>query len=179
EDLCAERRHPVPAPVHPPVVTGHQVGRIRHPLASGLVHLGHGPRPQHTGRPRPRPRLSRRVKPHTAIVGKRGDMTDSTARRTPTTPAATQPTGPATDFRPAGLTALTPMVVVSPAAEAIDFYTEIFGARVTTRMDGPDGSVWHAELDRSEEHTSELQSRENLVCRLLLEKKKKHNIVKY
>src|SRR5690606_41529852 len=28
-------------------------------------------------------------------------------------------------------------------------------------------------VDRSEEHTSELQSRENLVCRLLLEKKKK------
>src|SRR5215475_15987055 len=27
--------------------------------------------------------------------------------------------------------------------------------------------------ERSEEHTSELQSRENLVCRLLLEKKKK------
>src|SRR5690606_40866572 len=32
----------------------------------------------------------------------------------------------------------------------------------------------HSVLDpaRSEEHTSELQSRENLVCRLLLEKKK-------
>src|SRR3712207_8264552 len=29
---------------------------------------------------------------------------------------------------------------------------------------------------RSEEHTSELQSRQYLVCRLLLEKKKKHNI---
>src|SRR5207302_11132348 len=29
------------------------------------------------------------------------------------------------------------------------------------------------QLPRSEEHTSELQSRENLVCRLLLEKKKK------
>src|SRR5690606_41360940 len=29
---------------------------------------------------------------------------------------------------------------------------------------------------RSEEHTSELQSRENLVCRLLLEKKKKISI---
>src|SRR5690606_40337530 len=28
---------------------------------------------------------------------------------------------------------------------------------------------------RSEEHTSELQSRENLVCRLLLEKKKNHH----
>src|SRR2546430_8627822 len=31
----------------------------------------------------------------------------------------------------------------------------------------------HAELVRSEEHTSELQSQSNLVCRLLLEKKKK------
>src|SRR3989475_699980 len=30
---------------------------------------------------------------------------------------------------------------------------------------------------RSEEHTSELQSQSNLVCRLLLEKKKKHNIL--
>src|SRR5690606_39865306 len=30
----------------------------------------------------------------------------------------------------------------------------------------------HPDLLRSEEHTSELQSRENLVCRLLLEKKK-------
>src|SRR3712207_8279896 len=29
---------------------------------------------------------------------------------------------------------------------------------------------------RSEEHTSELQSRQYLVCRLLLEKKKKHEI---
>src|SRR3712207_7636414 len=33
-----------------------------------------------------------------------------------------------------------------------------------------------AELARSEEHTSELQSRQYLVCRLLLEKKKKQNI---
>src|SRR5690606_41587171 len=35
---------------------------------------------------------------------------------------------------------------------------------------------WHRSEERavrSEEHTSELQSRENLVCRLLLEKKKK------
>src|SRR5690606_40720097 len=31
---------------------------------------------------------------------------------------------------------------------------------------------------RSEEHTSELQSRENLVCRLLLEKKKYYPIIK-
>src|SRR5690606_15110780 len=32
-------------------------------------------------------------------------------------------------------------------------------------------------LQRSEEHTSELQSRENLVCRLLLEKKKKKKLI--
>src|SRR2546430_13548601 len=31
----------------------------------------------------------------------------------------------------------------------------------------------HARAGRSEEHTSELQSQSNLVCRLLLEKKKK------
>src|SRR5687768_18268448 len=35
-----------------------------------------------------------------------------------------------------------------------------------------------AQLCRSEEHTSELQSRLHLVCRLLLEKKKKHRIHK-
>src|SRR5690606_31630233 len=35
----------------------------------------------------------------------------------------------------------------------------------------PDMYAYHFNVDRSEEHTSELQSRENLVCRLLLEKK--------
>src|SRR2546429_6891900 len=33
-------------------------------------------------------------------------------------------------------------------------------------------------LERSEEHTSELQSRLHLVCRLLLEKKKKQKLTK-
>src|SRR5690606_40227760 len=36
--------------------------------------------------------------------------------------------------------------------------------------------TFYSSFWRSEEHTSELQSRENLVCRLLLEKKKKKNI---
>src|SRR2546425_7478901 len=35
-----------------------------------------------------------------------------------------------------------------------------------------DGEIGEAPLDRSEEHTSELQSLAYLVCRLLLEKKK-------
>src|SRR2546430_6399533 len=33
----------------------------------------------------------------------------------------------------------------------------------------------HEQVPRSEEHTSELQSQSNLVCRLLLEKKQKPN----
>src|SRR2546427_6782395 len=37
---------------------------------------------------------------------------------------------------------------------------------------GAGRSLHAAELERSEEHTSELQSQSNLVCRLLLEKKK-------
>src|SRR5436309_11505888 len=37
-------------------------------------------------------------------------------------------------------------------------------------------TCWGFAAVRSEEHTSELQSRENLVCRLLLEKKKKNRL---
>src|SRR3712207_6913608 len=36
-------------------------------------------------------------------------------------------------------------------------------------------SINRLDYSRSEEHTSELQSRQYLVCRLLLEKKKKYN----
>src|SRR5437588_3282786 len=36
-----------------------------------------------------------------------------------------------------------------------------------------------ASRPRSEEHTSELQSHSDLVCRLLLEKKKKHKITNH
>src|SRR5260370_15836424 len=44
-----------------------------------------------------------------------------------------------------------------------------------------DGEARAAHGERSEEHTSELQSHLNLVCRLLLEKKKKTKIneIKY
>src|SRR5205085_8658861 len=47
--------------------------------------------------------------------------------------------------------------------------------------DGPWRTVYHEYAHellhaRSEEHTSELQSQSNLVCRLLLEKKKKQNL---
>src|SRR3712207_8220154 len=39
---------------------------------------------------------------------------------------------------------------------------------------GTDGRCSSSSRTRSEEHTSELQSRQYLVCRLLLEKKKNH-----
>src|SRR3712207_7819107 len=41
------------------------------------------------------------------------------------------------------------------------------------RLVGAGEGVPLVQVDRSEEHTSELQSRQYLVCRLLLEKKKK------
>src|SRR2546430_11506808 len=45
------------------------------------------------------------------------------------------------------------------------------GARDVARV-GAGGERQHQHGGRSEEHTSELQSQSNLVCRLLLEKKK-------
>src|SRR5436309_6567667 len=45
-------------------------------------------------------------------------------------------------------------------------------ARSRSRIQRCAMSIATASVTRSEEHTSELQSRENLVCRLLLEKKK-------
>src|SRR5207302_10806766 len=45
-------------------------------------------------------------------------------------------------------------------------------AEVRRRRRERDAPVCAVAAPRSEEHTSELQSRENLVCRLLLEKKK-------
>src|SRR2546430_12421796 len=36
------------------------------------------------------------------------------------------------------------------------------------------GFVLDVDVERSEEHTSELQSQSKIVCRLLLEKKKRH-----
>src|SRR2546430_10378117 len=60
-------------------------------------------------------------------------------------------------------------------------YTTLFRSRMAS-SDGNSASSCTscsrpvtAPLPRSEEHTSELQSQSNLVCRLLLEKKKKTN----
>jgi PhnB protein len=47
---------------------------------------------------------------------------------------------------PTGYHAITPNLVVSDGAKAIDFYTKAFGAEEVMRMPGPRGGIIHAEL---------------------------------
>src|SRR5690606_41615991 len=61
------------------------------------------------------------------------------------------------------------------AAEVANLAKNRYLANVSHEIRSPLNAIYgYAQLveQRSEEHTSELQSRENLVCRLLLEKKK-------
>src|SRR2546429_9980024 len=53
------------------------------------------------------------------------------------------------------------------------FGLDSFGGRALPAVQDEDHSEERKRIERSEEHTSELQSRLHLVCRLLLEKKKK------
>jgi PhnB protein len=48
---------------------------------------------------------------------------------------------------PEGYHTLTPSLAVDNAAEAIDFYKRAFGARERARMEGPGGTIAHAELE--------------------------------
>src|SRR6266496_700696 len=74
---------------------------------------------------------------------------------------------------PAGRRSATP----SPAKRSIAIFPGCAAARSIARSP----QAWRRKARhprrsrRSEEHTSELQSRRDLVCRLLLEKKKKEN----
>ena len=47
---------------------------------------------------------------------------------------------------PQGYGTVTPFLRVADAAKLIDFLKQAFAAEVTFRMDGPDGSVMHAEV---------------------------------
>src|SRR2546422_3828122 len=59
------------------------------------------------------------------------------------------------------------------SAEAVRLIEEARRRGVDITADCYPYDAWHSTI-RSEEHTSELQSRLHLVCRLLLEKKKKY-----
>lgn len=47
---------------------------------------------------------------------------------------------------PDGYHSVTPYLVVKGASRAIDFYKQAFGATELLRMDGPEGSIGHAEI---------------------------------
>src|SRR2546430_11663057 len=72
------------------------------------------------------------------------------------------------------------LMIRRPPRSTLFPYTTLFRSDdVSTvaldQLDEPQlADAQRASLSRSEEHTSELQSQSNLVCRLLLEKKKKH-----
>src|SRR5690606_41476284 len=92
---------------------------------------------------------------------------------------------------------LFPYTTLFRSAAGVAHGNKLFGAAILLKSDLSvviaetnnelENPLWHGEMHalkrfyelpkadrpRSEEHTSELQSRENLVCRLLLEKKKK------
>src|SRR5690606_41140086 len=63
---------------------------------------------------------------------------------------------------------LKPMTFMNRSGQGLQAISEYYQISVDEIL------IVHDE--RSEEHTSELQSRENLVCRLLLEKKKAQRI---
>ena len=47
---------------------------------------------------------------------------------------------------PEGYSSITPYLIITGAAKAIDFYKRVFGATEVMRFGGPDGKVGHAEL---------------------------------
>src|SRR5688572_32759948 len=58
---------------------------------------------------------------------------------------------------------------------AVESEPKLKASDIEFRLPRPSYTVDTLAYLRSEEHTSELQSQSNLVCRLLLEKKKKNN----
>jgi len=47
---------------------------------------------------------------------------------------------------PEGYHAVTPYLIIKGATAAIDYYKKVFGATERMRMDGPGGTIGHAEL---------------------------------
>src|SRR5690606_41595258 len=84
------------------------------------------------------------------------------------------PTRRSSDLFSADLAAVVSLFVASvagiPVSTTHTKTTAIMGVGAAKRLSSVNWGI--VKEMRSEEHTSELQSRENLVCRLLLEKKK-------
>src|SRR3712207_8165062 len=89
-----------------------------------------------------------------------------------------------TEIYPLSLHDALPIFVAEPVTHANDVFShpESAWAALGLRLLEPgERFAMSARFDvaRSEEHTSELQSRQYLVCRLLLEKKKNYEINSY
>src|ERR1041384_8620532 len=67
------------------------------------------------------------------------------------------------------------LMIRRPPRSTLFPYTTLFRSAVASAPSDDHGPWLFWLIPRSEEHTSELQSLAYLVCRLLLEKKKKHN----
>src|SRR6266496_5860889 len=65
------------------------------------------------------------------------------------------------------------LMIRRPPRSTLFPYTTLFRSRPRRQSAARRGWPAAYQVPRSEEHTSELQSRRDLVCRLLLEKKKK------
>jgi PhnB protein len=53
---------------------------------------------------------------------------------------------------PDGYHSVTPYLIFSDAARAIEFYKQAFGATELFRMEGPDGQIGHAEIKVGDSH---------------------------
>ena len=53
---------------------------------------------------------------------------------------------PKVDYKPKQYRAVTPYLTVADAQKTIDFATQVLGAELIFKMNGPDGSIAHAEL---------------------------------
>src|SRR5215475_14885664 len=92
-----------------------------------------------------------------------------------TAPAAHRPAAISEPASPSPSTATTSgSVLIAPPPGPGAPRSRSAGGRAWPARRRPDHGPSPPRRSRSEEHTSELQSRENLVCRLLLEKKKKN-----
>src|SRR5690606_40692584 len=74
----------------------------------------------------------------------------------------------------AALPAARRVTALTAVADLIEQRVDEIATLITREEGKPLGAARGEAGKRSEEHTSELQSRENLVCRLLLEKKKRN-----
>ena len=55
-------------------------------------------------------------------------------------------------YIPKGYNSITPYLIIKGAAEAIEYYKNVFGATEVMRMAQPDGRIGHAELKVGDSH---------------------------